>query len=312
MDRSADQPRRALCAGMLFAAALACTPGAAFAQYFGQNKVRYDDFAFNVLETEHFDIYYYDRERRAIDEAARMAERWYARLAKVLGHNLTRRQPLILYASHPDFEQTTAIPGFIGETTGGVTEALRNRIVLPFTASLAETNHVLGHELVHAFQFDLSRGRALGLPLWFVEGMAEYLSLGPVHSQTALWLRDAAIHEELPGFEDLDNPEFFPYRFGHAAWAYIAGRWGDDAVRTLFLGASELGDPLEALQRLSKRPIDELSRAWHSSVLTTYRDVANITLAPRGRPLITEDGDGGELNVGPALSPDGERVVFLS
>ncbi len=32
---------------------------------FGQNVVRYDDFDFKILETEHFDIYYYDEERDA-------------------------------------------------------------------------------------------------------------------------------------------------------------------------------------------------------------------------------------------------------
>ena len=49
------------------------------------------------------------------------------------------RQPLILYASHPDFQQTNAIDGDIGEGTGGVTEALRRRIVLPIGGPLGDT-----------------------------------------------------------------------------------------------------------------------------------------------------------------------------
>jgi hypothetical protein len=294
---------------------LSLTPAAAGAQYFGQNKVRYAELDFKVLETEHFDIYYYDGEQRAIEHTARMAERWYARLSTLLGHQLSRRQPLILYASHAEFRQTTVIPGMIGQGTGGVTEGLRNRIVMPFTASLAETSHVLGHELVHAFQFDMSRrmsrGGASRLPLWFVEGMAEYLSLGPVHTQTALWLRDAAAHDELPDFGELDDPRYFPYRFGHAAWAYIAGRWGDDAVRTVFLAAGSMGDPLSAIRQLTGQDEEALSRSWHDAIRSTYGPLAKTDGSPRGRALITEDGDGGELNVGPALSPDGERMVFF-
>ena len=42
---------------------------AASAQYFGRNKVEYVDFDFRILATEHFDIYYYQREA----EAARLA-----------------------------------------------------------------------------------------------------------------------------------------------------------------------------------------------------------------------------------------------
>jgi hypothetical protein len=86
----------------------------------------------------------------------------------------------------------------LGEGTGGVTEGARRRVVMPMAATLGDTDHVLGHELVHAFQYDLLGPNIEGLPLWFIEGMAEYMSLGPRDSQTAMWLRDAAIENRLP------------------------------------------------------------------------------------------------------------------
>src|SRR6187431_2222360 len=85
------------------------------AQYFGRNKVQYEKFDFRVLATEHFDIYYYPEEEAATRLAARMAERWYTRISTVLRHDLSGRQPLILYAAHPHFQQTNALPGEIGE-----------------------------------------------------------------------------------------------------------------------------------------------------------------------------------------------------
>ena len=126
------------------------------AQYFGRNKVQYETFDFKVLTTEHFRIYFYSAERDAAEQAARMAERWYQRLSGILSHQLRGKQPLILYADHPDFEQTNIISGEISEATGGVTESIKRRIVLPLGASLAETDHVIGHELVHAFQYDIT------------------------------------------------------------------------------------------------------------------------------------------------------------
>src|SRR5262245_31850899 len=181
---------RSTLAALAFAVAL---PPAASAQYFGRNKVQYKKLDFQVLKTEHFDIYYYPREREGIDVAARMAERWRARLGRILAHELRGRQPLVLYASHPDFEQTNVIYGDLGEGTGGVTEPVRRRIVLPLGGPLSDTDHVIGHELVHAFQFDITtnpssppgQNGAERLPLWFIEGMAEYLSLGPVDRNTA-------------------------------------------------------------------------------------------------------------------------------
>jgi hypothetical protein len=176
------------------------------AQYIARNKVRYKDFRFEILKTRHFDVYFYAEEREAADQVARMAERWYGRLSDLLGHELEGRQPILVYASHPDFEQTNAVSDMIDEGTGGITEGLKRRIILPLASTMAETDHVIGHELVHAFQYDIA-GRVAErpdvsslnrLPLWFVEGLAEYLSIGARDPHTAMWIRDALRRNELP------------------------------------------------------------------------------------------------------------------
>ena len=46
-------------------------PAPASAQYFGRNKVRYKKLDFQILKTEHFDIYYYPEERQGLEVAAR-------------------------------------------------------------------------------------------------------------------------------------------------------------------------------------------------------------------------------------------------
>src|SRR5688572_30951482 len=100
---------------LLLALAICGSASTAQAQYFGQNKVQYEKFDFRVKATEHFDIYYYPEEEAAVDLAARMAERWYARLSRLLRHELSLRQPIILYAAHPHFQQTNTLDGNIGE-----------------------------------------------------------------------------------------------------------------------------------------------------------------------------------------------------
>jgi hypothetical protein len=289
------------------------------AQYFGRNKVQYERFDFKVLATEHLDIYYYPEEEAAVRLAARMAERWHARLTKLLQHELRGRQPLILYAAHPHFQQTNII-GEIGEGTGGVTEGNRRRVIMPFAGGLAETDHVLGHELVHAFQYDMSSqsgrpGAGLQmLPLWFIEGMAEYLSLGPIDSNTAMWVRDAASRDAMPTIDKLDDPDFFPYRYGHAFWAYVAGRWGDRAVGDMLRAAAPDGNIEASIAAVLGIDQAQLTADWHAD---TKRSFAAIYETARpasafGRSLISKEQGGGDMNVTPAISPDGKRVVFLS
>jgi Tol biopolymer transport system component len=292
------------------------------AQYFGQNKVQFKKLNFEVLKTEHFDIYFYPQEREGIDIAARMAERWHARLERIFEHTLRGRQPLVLYASHPDFEQTNAIPGELGEGTGGVTEPLRRRIVLPMGGPLADTDHVIGHELVHAFQFDITTPRngppgetgASRLPLWFIEGMAEYLSLGPVDPNTTMWLRDAVRENKLPTIDDLNDPKYFPYRWGQAFWAYVGGRYGDDNVRRMLAVAAAAGDPGVAIEKVLGIKPKDLSNEWHESIRQAYEPLLASAMPPTEVGTIVIQGKklGEDLNVGPAISPDGRWIAFLS
>jgi Tol biopolymer transport system component len=313
--------RRAAPALLLFLLA----PGLLSAQYFGRNKVQYSSFDFKVIQTEHFDVYYYEQERVAAMDAARMAERGYARLSKILNHDFRERKPIILYASHSDFQQTNALGQAPGEGTGGVTDFQRNRAVQPFTGSYAEFEHVLQHEMVHQFQYDTwSRGRAGGglstliainPPLWFAEGMAEYLSSGPIHPETAMWLRDASLEGKLPTIEQmtLDPYTYFPYRFGHALWSYIGERWGDEAVGAI-LKATLAGGIDGAFRRTIGLTLDQLSTQWRDAVQKKYLpEIGTRTKASAvAQALLTEKRSEGTLHLAPALSPDGSQVAYFS
>jgi Tol biopolymer transport system component len=292
------------------------------AQYFGRNKVRYESFDFRVLQTPNFDIYFYPDESLVTADAARMAERWYTRLSGVLNHKATKK-PVVFYADHPDFQQTNIIGGFISQGTGGVTESLRDRVILPFTGVYADNDHVLGHELVHAFQYDMAHGgeekaqRGPGiaaLPLWLIEGMAEYLSLGRDDPNTAMWLRDAALRNDLPTITQLTrDPRYFPYRYGQALWAFIGGQWGDAAVGQVYKTSLQKGWDGALKQHLGMGS-DSLSAAWLRSIRATYTPLMQGRAKPNeaGQIVLGQNRESGDMNVSPAISPDGTRLAFLA
>ncbi|MGH7696580.1 MAG: BamA/TamA family outer membrane protein [Gemmatimonadaceae bacterium] len=292
------------------------------AQYFGRNKVRYERFDFRIIETPHFEIFYYPAESTVTADAARMAERWWVRHARVLGHQAAKK-PIIFYADHPDFQQTNVIGGFISQGTGGVTEGLRDRVIMPFTGVYADNDHVLGHELVHAFQYDLEHGpqaaktRGPGieaLPLWLIEGMAEYLSLGRFDPNTAMWLRDAALRNDLPTIDQLTrDPRYFPYRYGQALWAYIGGKWGDPTVGQVYRTSLQKGWNAALKQHLGMSQ-DSLSKEWLAAIRTAYLPLMQGRAKPgeAGQIVLGQNRTSGDMNVSPTLSPDGSRVAFLA
>src|SRR5437867_12695172 len=148
---------------------------------------------------------------------------------------------------------------------------------MPFTGIYGDNDHVLGHELVHVFQYNIAEGapggglaRLNALPLWLIEGMAEYFSLGRNDPLTAMWMRDAVQRNKFPTIKQLTtDPRFFPYRYGQALWAYVGGKWGDRAIVDVYRTALRVGWDA-ALVRVHGINSDSLSQEWAAANRALY------------------------------------------
>ncbi|MCC8425850.1 DPP IV N-terminal domain-containing protein [Mucilaginibacter sp. UR6-11] len=289
------------------------------AQYFGQNKVRYKKLKFKVYKTPHFEIYYYLKNDSMIKRFAQESELWYTLHQQVFRDTFRNVNPIILYANHPDFQQTTAIDGEIDVGTGGITEGLKNRVVMPVMENNQMTRHVIGHELVHAFQYHLLLGKEdnnyeniNNLPLWMIEGMAEYLSLGKKDSYTAMWMRDAYLNHDIPTVKDLtESNKYFPYRYGEAFWSFIGSTYGDTIITPFFKNTARFGLSY-GIRRTFGYDDKTLSQLWKTSIENTYKPFLKDTVQKPVGQLVVSDKNSGKMNIAPAISPDGKYLAFLS
>ena len=311
-------PRRAGLLALL-GALLVGVPAPVAAQYFGRNKVQYEQFDWRIMRTSHFDNYFYPAESLVVRDAGRLAERWYARHSDSFRHTFDRKS-LVFYADHPDFQQTNVIGEELSEGTGGVTEGLRTRVIMPWTGVYADNDHVLGHELVHVFQYSVAEAgpgglaRLGALPLWLIEGMSEYFSLGRDDPLTAMWLRDAAERDRLPTIKQLNtDPRFFPYRYGQALWAYVGGRWGDRAVVDVYRTSLRIGFE-EGIRRVLGISTDSLSKDWIAATRRAYLPVLEGRTRPTGagNPVLQTGRKTGDMALAPTVSPDGQLVAFYA
>ncbi len=314
------RPARWAAVALLALTAATLMPDSADAQYFGRNKVQYEDFDWSVLATPRFDVHFYSVETTLASDVGRMAERWHARFTPALRDSFDRRS-IILYANSPDFQQTNVISGLIGEGTGGVTESVRGRVTMPGQGTYGETDHVLGHELVHVYQYVMAFGNEQPgasrgfqtIPLWATEGMAEYLSVGRNDPHTAMWMRDVVRRNDMPSLRDLStNPRYFPYRFGQAFWAWFGGVFGDAAIERVYRTAIRQGWE-QALRSVSGLPSDSLGAAWQKATREQFTPLMVGRAAPDsiGNSVVSERSEG-EQNVSPTVSPDGRLVAFFS
>lgn len=311
---------RRLAAGLAVLMLACFAPARAGAQLgaFGQNKIQYRDFDWHVLQGEHVDVYFYPEEETIARMALRYAEESYAVLTRRLNHRVATRIPLIVYASHTDFEQTNVLPFVPPEGVLGVTDYLKRRVTLPFRGSYAEFRHTLRHELVHVFQLSMftqqftlyPRGRRPALPLWWSEGLAEYLSSAQ-ESRDEMVLRDLALHGRLPTIAQL-NATYSPlvYPVGGDLHHFLADRYGEWRVALLYSTLSQYTDFDDALRKVYGRSADVLTSEWHYELRRRY-----FPGAAERRPLELAGREVADLAVKPSVarSATGDvEVAYLS
>jgi Tol biopolymer transport system component len=309
--------------GVLFMSLLVCVTASLFGQedQFGKNKVQYTKFAWYFIQSDHFDVYFSEGTEPLAEFAAATAESAYTSISKSFRYQLVNRVPIIVYDSHNDFQQTNVVGEYLEEGIGGVTELFKNRVVLPFEGEYKKFRHVIHHELVHAVINDMFYGGsiqsiitnniALQLPLWFNEGLAEYEAL-KWDTDSDMFLRDATVHEYLPPINQLYG--YFAYRGGQSVWWYIANKYGEQKIGDILNRIKSTRSVDAGFRGSIGLSLEDLSERWQKEQKVMYwPDIAKREEpADYARRLTDHRKDGAFYNTSPAISPQGDKIAFIS
>ncbi len=285
---------------------------------YGYNKVDYKDLHWGYLDGKHFKVYYYQGGERLAEFALGVLEDAFKEYSPYFPGAIAEGEkiPVLIYVSPKDFQMTNVSPYLVPEGVGGFTEGFKRRVVVPFAGSYSEFRHVLRHELVHAFQYSYSRGLSSMFssppPLWFIEGMAEFLSEG-WSVRTEAYMRDMVINLTLPPLREMDYyGGYIVYRYGEAFFNYIKDVYGEEAVRDLIrygLG----GKVHAALRRISHKDLAEIDEEFSMYIKErVLKAMGTFNFPDDIKKLTSRRRDNSFLNLGAAVSPDGSKVAFMS
>jgi hypothetical protein len=296
----------------------------AHAQFFafGQNKIQYRKLDWRIIRGAHVDLYYYPAEAELAPAALTYAEASYDTLAVQFGHDVAARIPLIVYASHTDFEQTNVLPFTPPEGLLGATDFLKRRVALPFRGNFAEFRHTLRHEMVHVFQLDLQSenyyqapgsGR-FSFPLWWSEGLAELWS-GGEDARDYMVLRDITFTGKLPSLRQLTFVTGgIVYPLGGRIHRWLADTYGDWRVASMYKEMNRYDTFEDAIRATYGRTLDQLSEEFQLAMRRDFypsvdslaplavlgREITRLAIKPAYLPDTTGGGSGEVIYLSPA------------
>jgi hypothetical protein len=289
--------------------------------YFGKNKVQYRNFTWQYIQSDHFDIYFYDNGYDLAVYSATELEKAYEIVTNQIKYFSRSRLPVFIYNSHDDFQQTNITWDEPTEGTEGFTEAFKKRIVVHFMGSYEDFRHLLHHELTHAVIYDylygeffkafLTPNRLFSLPMWFAEGYAEYSSNGGWTQQADMAVRDATIHEYL---QPLDYMGFLSYTEGYALVKYIVDTYGVDKLYEILSKGKALLTMDKALKSSLGINSEELYEKFTREMRKRYWPDIALRQEPKefAKLLTNHEKDGSHYNEKPQFHPKGQMIAMFS
>ena len=268
----------------------------------GQNQVAWYDFDWQYVDVPapgggkgELRLYYYRNESAQARRALPAIQSAFARLVDQFHYNPTKRIPYILYATQREFQAQNVFQ--VSESVLGVTSPEDLKMAVPYFGDHSKFVEVSTHEMVHQFQIQKLRDSAGDnyssamefLPLWFIEGMAEYYSKGGIDSETDLYLRDLVWNPDPPKFYEI--PAFADdrvkgyiqtYKLGQARLAFIADTYGAEKIQSFLENAYLLGDgdtrsaPSPArtfgalVRRVLNEPLEQVDQRWRAWMKRRY------------------------------------------
>ncbi len=291
-----------------------------FAQ-FGKNKIHIKDYEWYYIQTKHFDIYFSQDGETLTEFTAKTAEDAIASIQSTFNYRVNSRITVIIFNSKNAFQETNVIDDYLTEGIEGFTELFKNRVVIQFTGSYKQFRHLIHHELTHAVMNDMFYGGSvqniisnnitLQFPLWFSEGLAEYESLG-WDVDTDMFIRDAAVSEYLPEINRLSG--YFAYRGGQSVFYYIANKYGKEKIGELLNKIKGIGSVEEGFKATLGIDIKELGERWKKDIKKTFWPDVALRDDPEdyAKRLTDPEKDKGFYNTSPTLSPQGDKIAFIS
>ena len=293
-------------------AVLLCLPApAARAQRFGKNKVQYEALDWAVLETKHVRLHFYAEEESLARRVSALAESICVEYDGRFRLEPRDQVPLLIYSTHHLFQQTNATPELLTEATGGLTELIKGRVLVPHNGSWARLRWVTRHELAHWYMLEkisrVMKAHRRGLntlpPLWFIEGLAEYCGTRWDADAEGL-LRDAMTSgEALPLTKsEAITGTVLMYKEGQSFLLYLAERFGPDRVFDL-LGDWWRGEDFETVYRITfGEPVERTDEAWFDSLKRRfYPAIATARPVKQVAQKLTLRG---HYNLGPCVLPN--------
>lgn len=285
---------------------------------FGKNRIQYQNFKWEVISTDNFDIYFYKQSQAAAVLAARYAEAEFDRITDILGYAPYSRTKLVVYATNSDMQQSNIGLSSQQVFIGGYSVFLKNRVEVAFnsiqtdfTKDIAKgITSLIVNEMLYGGNIKevLQSTYLMNLPEWYLSGLIEYVS------QNWTTENDDKIRDIFTNIK-FKNPNRFEGDdariIGLSIWNYLAQRYGKYMISNVITSTRYSRNYERSLAYNTSMEYPFFLKSWRNYYSEQNVAPLNSLLPPADSLQIIRNPKDETFYGSIHLSPDGSRLAYV-
>jgi len=207
---------------------------------FGKNRVQYQNYDWQFLRFEKFDVYFYTKGTEFAHYVAESSARNLDEMESALDFTLDDRIEIIVYNKQTEFVQSNVGLGSTESNIGGTAKIIGSKMFVYYDEDHrnidAQIRTGLATVLLKQWLYGgswrdrIRSSTVLNLPDWYTNGLVNYLGRGwdnEIDNKT----KDAVLNGKYKKFNNLNTAD--ADIAGHSIWNYIAETYGKEVIPNL-------------------------------------------------------------------------------
>lgn len=286
---------------------------------FGKNRVQYQDFKWQYMRFEKYEVYYNIGGRELAVYTAKAAKKHIADIEKFLDYTLEERIQFIVYNKQEDYKQSNA--GLLnddGSNVGGTTRIVGRKVFLYYEGDHAQLEEQIrmgiAEILVNQMMYGgnvrdmVKNSTLLSLPEWYTKGLVSYIAVG-WNTEVDNRVRDGIMSGRYQKFNHLTGEE--AVYAGHSIWYYIAEKYSPAVIPNILYMTKVSRNVESAFLFVIGVNMRILTIEWMNYFSDRYSMNDTTRTMPTMRPLIAKPKQT-KVYSQAKISPDGKSVAYVT
>ena len=285
---------------------------------FGKNRVQHQNFNWQYLRAEQYDVYYYPTGRALAQYVFYRTPEIVAEIEQMLNYTSKKKLQIIVYNTQADFRESNFAYDYEDfYNQGGVTNIYGTKIYIYFDGNRAHLDRMIRGGIMNVYAHWVVQGATIGanitydylmnVPSWFYSGLSSYYG-EHWNSEVESHVKNGITTDAYKQLEEL-SPVEATYA-GHSFWKYLVDIYGEGIIPKVLYFTRSGKSIQNGLARATMVPFKTLVEQWYKYYVVMFHPDMSKQM-PAGEEILKKPNPKRDY-AHFCFSPEGDKYAYVT